>query len=114
MFGHSTAAAEPYGSPEALAPASGASQLIEFHRVASENPPAEWLIPGADELFRGIYTRAWTGEREILAVESSIAGEGRTTVSVGVAVTIAQDFPACRVAIVETDPHGSVLPADFA
>ncbi|HEX8969714.1 MAG TPA: hypothetical protein VF937_17660, partial [Chloroflexota bacterium] len=73
-----------------------------------------WIFNDGDELFRGIYTRAGTGfANEVLAVCSAISGEGRTTVSVGLAVTIAQDFPARRVLLVETDLPRSVLAEDF-
>src|SRR5712691_3104789 len=58
----------------------------------------EWQFPNGDELFRGIYTRAGTGfAGEVLAVCSAIAGEGKTTVCVGLGVTLAQDFPDRRV-----------------
>ena len=74
----------------------------------------EWLFPEADEIFRGIYTRAgMCFASEVVAVCSAIAGEGKTTVAVGLAVTIAQDFPDRRVLLVETDPQRSVLAEDF-
>jgi len=82
--------------------------------MAKDESPRNWLVPGADEFYRGIYTRAWSGGRETLAVWSAISGEGRTTLSLGMAVTIAQDFPACRVALVETDFDRPVLAGDFA
>jgi capsular exopolysaccharide synthesis family protein len=76
--------------------------------------PGEWLFPGADEIFRGIYTRAGCGFRqEVLAVTSAITGEGKTTVSVGIAVTLAQDFPEQRVLLVETDDERPVFADDF-
>jgi capsular exopolysaccharide synthesis family protein len=76
--------------------------------------PGEWLFPSGDELFRGIYTRAGTGfAAEVLAVCSALAGEGKTTVGVGLAVTIAQDFPDRRVLLVETDLRRPVLAEDF-
>src|SRR6188508_3126789 len=78
-------------------PSSG--QLSEM-----ADAPREWLFPQGDELFRGIYTRAGTGfAAEVLAVCSAVAGEGKTTVGLGLAVTIAQDFPERRVLLVETD-----------
>src|SRR5262245_18307431 len=52
----------------------------------------DWLFPGADELFRSIYTSAGTGANEVLAVSSAIAGEGMTTLSLGLGLTIAQDY----------------------
>ncbi|MGI9146805.1 MAG: CpsD/CapB family tyrosine-protein kinase [Chloroflexota bacterium] len=74
----------------------------------------EWVFPDADELFRSIYTRAGAGfSSEVLAVCSALAGEGKTTVSVGLAVTIAQDFPERRVLLVETDLQHPVLAEDF-
>jgi capsular exopolysaccharide synthesis family protein len=81
--------------------------------VAGENN-RDWLFPGVDELFRGIYTRAGLGfSAEVVAVCSSIAGEGKTTVCVGVGVTLAQDFPDSRILLVETDAQNPVLAADF-
>lgn len=73
----------------------------------------EWLVPGSDELFRGIYTRAGIGGAETVAICSAIAGEGKTTVAVGIGATIAQDFPERRVVVVETDFWHPVLAADF-
>ncbi len=74
----------------------------------------EWLFPEADEAFRGIYTRAGTGfAAEVLAICSAIAGEGKTSVAVGLAVSIAQDFPERRVLLVETDLQRPVLAEDF-
>jgi len=74
----------------------------------------EWLFPESDELFRGIYTRAGTGfTSEVLAICSAVAGEGKTTVGVGLAVTIAQDFPERRVLLVETDLDKPILADDF-
>jgi capsular exopolysaccharide synthesis family protein len=73
-----------------------------------------WLFPGGDELFRGIYTRAGIGfAAEVVAVCSAVAGEGKTTVGIGLAVTIAQDFPDRRVLLVETDLLRPVLADDF-
>jgi capsular exopolysaccharide synthesis family protein len=76
--------------------------------------PREWLFPNGDELFRGIYTRAGTGfASEVLAICSALAGEGKTTIGVGLAVTLAQDFPNRRVLLVETDLQQPVLADDF-
>jgi capsular exopolysaccharide synthesis family protein len=76
--------------------------------------PRDWVFPGGDEIFRGIYTRAGAGfSREVIAVGSAISGEGRTTVSLGLAVAIAEDFPERRVLLVETDSERAVLAADF-
>jgi capsular exopolysaccharide synthesis family protein len=48
-----------------------------------------------------------------LAVCSAIDGEGKTTVSLGLGVTIAQDYPERRVVIIETDLEHPVLAKDF-
>lgn len=72
----------------------------------------QWLPPDADELFRGIYTRAELGA-EVLSVCSAIQGEGKTTVALGLAVTIAQDFPHQSVLLVETDMRRPVLARDL-
>jgi non-specific protein-tyrosine kinase len=81
----------------------------------AEGALREWLVPGADKAFRGIYTRAATvaGTSEVLAVTSAIAGEGKTTVSVGLAVMIAQDFPQHKVALIETNAEHPSLAEDF-
>jgi capsular exopolysaccharide synthesis family protein len=75
--------------------------------------PRDWLLPGADEFFRGVYTRCSLSDAETLAVCSAIAGEGKTTISLGLGVTLAQDFPERRVVVVETDLERPVLAADF-
>ena len=75
--------------------------------------PREWLLPGADEFFRRIYTRTGSARSEVLAVCSAIGGEGKTTVALGLGVTIAEDFPDRRVLVVETDLQKPVLAADF-
>ncbi len=72
-----------------------------------------WPIPGAEELFRSLYTGLETGHGTSLAVCSSITGEGKTTLSLGVAVAIAQDLPDRRVVVVETDLWRAVLAKDF-
>ena len=94
-------------APARALPPSGASQAPAITN------PRQWLLPGADELFRGIYTRAGTGDSEVLAICSAIAGEGKTTISLGLGATIAQDFPERRVLVVETDFQKPVLAADF-
>ena len=72
------------------------------------------MVPGLDEYFRGIYTRAAVGfGSEVLAISSAIGGEGKTTLSVGLAITLAQDFPERRVLLVETDFQSPVLAADL-
>ena len=76
---------------------------------------AAGYFSGADEVFRGIYTRAGIGfAREALAITSAIAGEGKTTVGVGLGVAVAQDFPELRVLLVETDIQRPALAADLA
>jgi capsular exopolysaccharide synthesis family protein len=65
------------------------------------------------EVFRGIYTRAGAGVSETLAVCSAIGEEGKSTIALGLAITIAQDFPELRVALVETDLTRPVLARDF-
>jgi capsular exopolysaccharide synthesis family protein len=84
-----------------------------LHSVA-EPASREWRFEGADEIFRAIYTRAGAGfTSEVLAICSAIAGEGKTTVGMGLAVAIAQDFPDRRVLFVETDAQRPVLAEDF-
>jgi Mrp family chromosome partitioning ATPase len=74
----------------------------------------DWLFPGVDEVFRSIYTSLGLGfSSEVVAVSSAIAGEGKTTLSVGLGVTLAQDFPETRVLVVETDLASPVLAEDF-
>jgi capsular exopolysaccharide synthesis family protein len=73
----------------------------------------EWLVPGADELFRSLYTGFEVNSGASFAVCSAISGEGKTTISVGLALTIAQDLPDRRVVIVETDLWKPVLASDF-
>jgi capsular exopolysaccharide synthesis family protein len=72
-----------------------------------------WLIPGADELFRSLYTGFEVRSGASFAVCSALSGEGKTTISVGLALTIAQDLPDRRVVIVETDLWKPVLASDF-
>jgi Mrp family chromosome partitioning ATPase len=91
--------------------------VVEAGRAPGElaqATPREWLLPGADELFRSIYTRVGADGGTTLAVCSAIAGEGKTTVALGLAVTIAQDYPELRIALVETDFQRPVLAQDFA
>jgi capsular exopolysaccharide synthesis family protein len=71
------------------------------------------LIPGAEELFRSLYTGFDVTGGTSIAVCSAISGEGKTTISLGLAVTIAQDLPDRRVVVVETDLWRPVLAADF-
>jgi capsular exopolysaccharide synthesis family protein len=87
----------------------------KLQRMGTDEPPREWLFTGADELFRGLYTRAGIGfASEVLMVSSALAGEGKTTVSLGLALTVAQDYPERRVVLVETDVQRPSLANDFA
>jgi Mrp family chromosome partitioning ATPase len=84
-------------------------------RRGQDEPTRDWLFTGADELFRGLYTRAGIGfASEVLMVSSALAGEGKTTVSLGLALTVAQDYPDRRVVLVETDAQRPTLANDFA
>lgn len=73
-----------------------------------------WLLRGGDELFRSMYTRAKIAPHEVVAISSATAGEGRTTVALGIASTMAQDFPDRRIVVVETDLDQPVFARDFA
>jgi capsular exopolysaccharide synthesis family protein len=97
---------------QAIALINGVPKL---QRMGLDEPPREWLFTGADELFRGLYTRAGIGfASEVLMVSSALAGEGKTTVSLGLALTVAQDYPERRVVLVETDVERPSLANDFA
>jgi tyrosine-protein kinase len=72
-----------------------------------------WLIPGADELFRSLYTEFEVRSGTSFAVCSAVTGEGKTTLSIGLALMIAQDLPDRRVVVVETDLWRPVLAKDF-
>jgi capsular exopolysaccharide synthesis family protein len=71
------------------------------------------VLSDSDELFRGLYTRSNVRWRDVLAITSSVSGEGRTTVSLGIATTMAQDFPDRRVLVVETDLSRPAFATDF-
>lgn len=95
----------------AIALVNGAPKL---ERRGTDEPEREWLFGGADEIFRGLYTRAGIGfSSEVLMVSSAVAGEGKTSVSLGLAVTVAQDYPERRVVLVETDAGRPALANDF-
>lgn len=97
-------------------PAVSSTDLLRLTgpgRQLVNRPPRDWLLPGADEYFRRIYTRTGSARSEVLAVCSAIAGEGKTTMAVGLGVTIAEDFPDRRVLVVETDLQKPVLASDF-
>src|SRR5947207_14143009 len=90
------------------------NRAANLQRIGDSDSQREWLFAGADELFRNLYTRAGIGfTSEVLAVSSAIAREGKTTVSLGLAVTVAQDYPERRVCLVETDFQRPTLAADF-
>src|SRR4051794_19207409 len=95
--------------------AQGGSLQTAMEQSLSTVAPREWTFVGADEVFRTIYTRAGAGfGREVIAVCSAIDGEGKTTMAVGLAIAVAQDFPGRRVLLVETDLQRPVLADDFA
>lgn len=71
------------------------------------------IFPDAEEMFRGVYTRAGLTAPGVIAVTSAIGGEGKTTIALGLAVMVAQDFPERRVLLVEADLRQPVLAADF-
>jgi Mrp family chromosome partitioning ATPase len=78
------------------------------------NVPRDNPLPETDELFRGIYTRAGLGfTPEIVAITSAAPGEGKTMLSLGLAVSLAHDFPDRNVLLVETDIYRPSLAADF-
>src|SRR5205085_994679 len=58
-------------------------------------------------------TQAAVTVREVVAVTSAVAQEGKTLVSLGLAVTIAQDYPERRVLMIEADRERPVLANDF-
>ncbi len=71
------------------------------------------LLRGSDDLFRSVYTRSGIAAREVIAVTSAVEEEGKSTIALGLAVTVAQDFPDLRVVLVETDVSRPVLASDF-
>ena len=73
----------------------------------------EWAVPGAEELFRSLYTGFDAGSGNSFAVCSAVQGEGKTTICLGLGIAIAQDLPDRRVVIVETDLWRPVLAKDF-
>lgn len=92
------------------------TQAIEQAAPRAARVPARATDPQQElamEIFRGIYTRAGAGVSETLAVSSAIGEEGKSTIALGLALTIAQDFPELRVALVETDLTRPVLARDF-
>jgi Mrp family chromosome partitioning ATPase len=93
-----------------------ASSLARFSAengaIITIDSQRERLVSDMDEVFRGIYTRSGIGY-ETLAICSAIAGEGRTTLSLGLGLSLAQDFPQRQVLVVETDMQRPALASDF-
>ena len=83
--------------------------LRELVRKADESS----VVPEVDELFRNLIVRMRVTGAKVLAVSSALSGEGRSTVSLGLAVAIARDYPEGRVLLVETDFGRPVLAEDF-
>ena len=79
----------------------------------SEAMKRAWPIGGANELFRSLYTGFDNGPGTSVAICSTVQGEGKTTISLGLAIAIAQDRPDRRVVVVETDLWRAVLARDF-
>jgi len=88
------------------------SGITDFRPRSAQQRPG-WLIPGADELFRSLYTAFEVMQGTSFAVCSAVSGEGKTTISLGLALAIAQDLPDRRVVVVETDLWRPVLAKDF-
>ncbi len=65
-------------------------------------------------MYRSIYSQIDIDTLKTLAVCSAVSGEGKTTVTLGLAIAIAQDFPAAKVIVVETDFGKPQLAEDFA
>jgi capsular exopolysaccharide synthesis family protein len=101
------------GAVEAVEVPTGLVRLDDRQNALVAMGRRDWLLPGADEFFRRIYTRTGSARSEVLAVCSAIAGEGKTTIALGLGVTIAEDFPERRVLVVETDLQRPVLAMDF-
>jgi len=72
-----------------------------------------WIVPGAEELFRSLYTGFELAAGASIAICSAVSGEGKTTISLGLASAIAHDLADRRVVVVETDLWRPVLAADF-
>lgn len=106
----------PEGEPTVETLATMSTELLQLdatgHSLVARTP-REWLLTGADEFFRRIYTRTGSARAEVLAVCSAIAGEGKSSVAMGLAVTIAEDFPDRRVLVVEADIQKPVLAEDL-
>jgi non-specific protein-tyrosine kinase len=101
------------GGTDPLATPGAALRLSDRTRALALEAPRARLSSGMAELFRRIYTRARVRNSVVLAVCSAIAGEGKTTISLGMAQTFAQDFPERRVLVVETDVEGPTLASNL-
>src|SRR4051794_24567503 len=107
-----TAAVADGGRQEAVPEKS--LRLNTLPAAVSSETPREWIARGTDEFFRGVYTRAAISRGDtIIAISSAITGDGKTTLSLGLAVTLARDFPERGVVVVETDWERPVLAKDF-
>lgn len=89
--------------------ATGVVTDVTPDAVANRKP----VLPDSEELFRAIYTRAGLTMPGIVAVSSAVAGEGKSTIALGLAIMVAQDFPDRRVLLVETDLQHPSLASDF-
>lgn len=99
------------GAVAAAAP--GAANRVANLKLNDGGSQRDWVVPGAEELFRSLYTGFEAGTGSSLAVCSAVQGEGKTTISLGLGIVIAQDLPDRRVVIVETDLWRPVLAKDF-
>jgi protein-tyrosine kinase len=99
------------GSPSALTKVAARAELRALGDRLDRR--RAWPIPGADELFRSLYTGFDVGSGTSLAVCSAVQGEGKTTISLGIAIALAQDLPDRRIVVVETDLWRPVLAKDF-
>lgn len=100
--------------PEPTAPTSNALRVRDLKGGEISDQSRPRLTSETAELFRGMYTRAKVRNTAVLAVCSAIAGEGKTTVSLGLAFTFAQDFPDRRVLVVEADVDRPILATRFS
>jgi Mrp family chromosome partitioning ATPase len=94
-------------------PAEGAVPSAPTMPVLTEAAYRDWLLPGVEDLFRNVYTRACPAPHDTIAICSALSGEGRTTVSLGLAVTIASDHIERSVVLVEADVLNPALATDF-
>ena len=108
--------ATPLAGRSGAAPASpsaGPLQRVGAGGALVAERARGWLLPDQGEMFRSAYTRAGADAAEIIAVTSAIGGEGKSTISLGLAVTIAQDLPDRSVLLVETALQLPTLAGDF-